>query len=47
MTFPPCPPWALACRWCHRIRRTVRDALLVCPDCDHAAAPHPAPKETR
>lgn len=42
MTFPPRRPWALACRWCHRIRRTVHGALL-CPTCDHA----PTRTETR
>lgn len=41
MTFPPTPPWALACRWCHAIRHTLRGAL-ICPHCDWT----PAPRET-
>ena len=44
MTYPPCQPWALACRWCYRIRTDLGTAL-VCPECDWT--PAPAPKETR
>jgi hypothetical protein len=44
VTYPPCPPWSLACRWCHAIRRDL-DGALVCDTCDWT--PQPAPKETR